>query len=136
MNRQEFRVLALERIEDAKVLLDAKRYSAAHYIAGYAVECALKACIAGKTREDDFPPKDANRYYTHSIEQLLKYADLDVEYDQRKRLDADFEANGKLAADWKEEARYQTMDQRKAEELLRAITDDQHGLLRWLEGYW
>ena len=129
-------MLALERIEDAKALLDAKRYSAAYYIAGYAVECALKSCIAGKTGKDDFPPKDGNKYYTHSIEQLLKYADLDVEYDERKRADADFAASMTLVTDWKEEARYQTTDQRKAEELFRAITDDERGVLPWLRAYW
>jgi HEPN domain-containing protein len=31
------------------VLLEAGLYAGAYYLAGYAVECALKACIAKKT---------------------------------------------------------------------------------------
>jgi hypothetical protein len=46
MNRAELQRLAKERISDAKVLLAARHWSAAYYLAGYAVECALKACIA------------------------------------------------------------------------------------------
>ena len=37
--------LAEERVLDARSLLDAGRWSAAYYIAGYAAECGLKACI-------------------------------------------------------------------------------------------
>lgn len=45
MNRVDFRQLAGLRIAEAKVLLDNNLYAGAYYLAGYAVECALKACI-------------------------------------------------------------------------------------------
>jgi len=44
----------------------------AYYLAGYAVECALKACIAKKTQRHEFPDKrrvDAS--HTHNLIQLL-----------------------------------------------------------------
>ena len=57
MNRAEFKKLALTPLDDARVLLKNRRYSAAFYLAGYAVECSLKACLAKKTRRFDFPPE-------------------------------------------------------------------------------
>jgi HEPN domain-containing protein len=56
MNRRDFQKLALIRIADAQVLFQNGRYDAAYYLAGYAVECALKACIAKQTMRHDFPP--------------------------------------------------------------------------------
>ena len=55
MNRQDFQALARVRLEEAKALRDAGRPAGAYYLAGYTVECALKACIAKRTREHDFP---------------------------------------------------------------------------------
>ena len=45
MNRSELQRLSNERIEDAQALLAASRWAGAYYLAGYAVECALKACV-------------------------------------------------------------------------------------------
>jgi len=42
MNRADFQQLADERISEAAVLLAASKFSGAYYLAGYAVECALK----------------------------------------------------------------------------------------------
>jgi HEPN domain-containing protein len=78
LNRVDFQQLAELRLQDAKVLVDQGRYEAAYYFAGYAVECALKACIAKKTKEHDFPGKDSQRLYTHRLETLLEYAGTDV----------------------------------------------------------
>ncbi|HEY6348036.1 MAG TPA: HEPN domain-containing protein [Candidatus Angelobacter sp.] len=61
MNRIDLQNLAEERLQDAEVLLANGRYSAAHYIVGYVVECALKACIAKLTRVEDFYDKTLAR---------------------------------------------------------------------------
>jgi HEPN domain-containing protein len=56
------------RAEDARILLAAGRYAAAFYMCGYAVECALKACIAKQTREYEFPDlKQVRDSYTHDV---------------------------------------------------------------------
>jgi hypothetical protein len=39
-------------VRDAAALLKAKRYSAAYYLAGYAVECALKACVVAYLKKN------------------------------------------------------------------------------------
>ncbi len=63
MNRADFHKLTEIRMKEAKVLLDRKCYERAYYLAGYAVECALKACIAKRTLAYDFPPKPARDLY-------------------------------------------------------------------------
>ncbi len=40
-------------MRDAEVLLDAGQWSGAYYLAGYAVECGLKACAAEMTNQHD-----------------------------------------------------------------------------------
>ena len=78
MNRLDFQKLAEIRIKEAKVLLDSSCYEGAYYLAGYAVECALKACVAQLTREHDFPPdkKELENIYTHNLDNLIVGAQL------------------------------------------------------------
>ena len=45
LDREGFRRLAEQRITEAQALLDAGLPSGAYYLAGYSVECALKASI-------------------------------------------------------------------------------------------
>ena len=45
MDRLGWQQLAERWLVDAKKLLDEHRWSAAYYLAGYAVECGLKACV-------------------------------------------------------------------------------------------
>jgi HEPN domain-containing protein len=53
MNRDDFQSLATERLDDAAALLNAGRYAGSYYVSGYAIECALKACIARRTRQEN-----------------------------------------------------------------------------------
>jgi len=46
MNRAEYQQLAGAHLQHAKALLDVGLYAGSYYIAGYVVECALKACVA------------------------------------------------------------------------------------------
>lgn len=74
--RTEFQQLAQERLQEAKALLDLGKWSGAYYLAGYAVELALKACIIKMLMATDaFPKKDFSKdCYTHAIEMLVKLA--------------------------------------------------------------
>ena len=76
MNRADLKKLTEMRVEDARSLLTARRYNAARYLAGYAVECALKACVARKTKKYDFVEHGAERALTHSYDLLLKASPL------------------------------------------------------------
>jgi hypothetical protein len=44
--RETMRKLAMARLAEARILLDAGEFSGAYYLAGYAIECAIKARIA------------------------------------------------------------------------------------------
>ena len=72
MNRTDFQRLADMRIDEAKILLDQGKWAGAYYLAGYAVECALKACIAKLTSAEDFPDKEfAAKCFTHNLDKLV-----------------------------------------------------------------
>ena len=46
MTRKDFQQLARVRLKEAKALLNLEHFACAYYLAGYVIECALKACIA------------------------------------------------------------------------------------------
>jgi HEPN domain-containing protein len=136
LSRQEFQRLAEERLDDAEALLRAERFGGAYYVAGYAVECALKACIASKTKAESWPPREVKQtHYIHDLEKLLITAGLKDAHE--------LETNGSLkdnwltVSDWSEEARYESNRQEpQARKLLDAITDTQSGVLTWLRNRW
>ena len=94
--RRDFQRLTGLRAREAIALARSRNQQGAYYLAGFAVECALKACIAKKTRRHDFPAdaRHAGRVYSHDLTDLLKLADLD------DQLDKDIRGNPRLAANW------------------------------------
>jgi HEPN domain-containing protein len=109
----------------------------AYYLAGYAIECALKACIAKRTREHDFPEKSlAIRSYTHKLQDLLVVAELKTELEATLQTDPVVQANWTIVKDWSEESRYEKRTLQEAEILLRAIEDKKGGLLPWIMQRW
>jgi hypothetical protein len=54
------KALAQAKLDDAILLFDNKRYSNAYYLAGYAIELALKACIAKQFVADTIPDKSGS----------------------------------------------------------------------------
>lgn len=136
MNRSEFQTLADVRLREAKALLDAQMWDGAYYLAGYALECALKACIAKLTRAEDFPPRETKEYYTHDLNALLKTANLKAARDAEGATNATFEANWRLAVQWKEDARYKRVPRADAESLYNAVSDPTDGALKWIQRHW
>lgn len=108
MNRSDFQQLADVRIDEAGVLLAQGKYDGAYYLAGYAVECGLKACIARLTSQDDYPPKPKfiHDYYSHEIDRLVKIAGLTAQRDADAAADPELQANWEVVKDWSEESRY------------------------------
>jgi HEPN domain-containing protein len=53
--KNELRTLARARLKEAQILFEAKRYDAATYLCGYAVELALKARICQTLKYTHFP---------------------------------------------------------------------------------
>lgn len=94
------------------------------------VECALKACIAKKTKEYDFPPpkKTIEKIHTHDLTKLLSESGL--------RLKESIEVNWTLSKEWYEGIRYEIVDEAKAKEVYAAIIDPEQGVFRWIRQHW
>jgi HEPN domain-containing protein len=137
MNRTDFQQLAAERVRDARALLAAKRWSAAYYVAGYAVEFALKACIARLVKAEQFPDKGfAEKCWTHDIERLVFLAGLREERNAESAADPVLTKNWEAVKDWTEASRYVRTSKTRAELLYDAITDKKHGVLPWIKHRW
>jgi hypothetical protein len=115
--------------------LDSGYYSGAYYILGYAVECALKACIAKKIRRYDFPDRKlANDSHTHDLEKLFRISGLEGEFQKERRVNHDLNANWVLVKDWSEQYRYiHNVSESVAREFYSAVTNRRNGVLSWLK---
>ena len=138
LNRELLQRLSEQHLRDAQVLLEKKRWPGAYYLAGYSVECALKACIAKQTKVHDFPDRDfARDIYTHKLTILVGLAELEQERIEKCRVSPLFDLNWKHVKGWSEESRYDTTKgEQEAQDLLRAISDNQEGVLPWIKPHW
>lgn len=137
MNRRDFQRLAAVRLDEARVLLEAEKFEGCYYLSGYVVECALKACIAKKTRKHDFPDRVlTNNSYSHDLVSLLRSADLDGLLQAELAKHPEFQANWYIVKVWSEQSRYQFNSESDAVKLFHAVKDRRHGVLRWLRQYW
>lgn len=136
-DRATFQQLAEERLNEAQLLLTSGRPSGAYYLAGYAVECALKARIAAKFRESEIPSLSfLQRVYTHDLVKLLSLAGLDDELDADMKTNANLEACWTIVSDWTEQSRYEIWTIEAAKTIVDAVEVDGKGMLPWLRNRW
>jgi len=139
LNRGDFQRLSDERLAEAKLLLTAGKWSGAYYLAGYAVECALKAAILalverkGTIFEDK---KFAENCWTHDLEKLIFLAELTDGFDAWSKSNLVAEENRGAVFDWKETARYKFISQSDAERLVDAIDHPSYGVMQWVRQHW
>ena len=137
MRRVDLQKLAQAKFDDASLLLESGRYSNAYYLAGYAVELALKACIARQIRAEEIPTKQLiDKVFTHKFANLIGLAGLAVELQKAQDHDHQFQAYWGVASEWSPETRYDIQDSMSAQLLLQAIGDHNHGVLKWIRTYW
>ena len=68
VDRRGLQELSKVRLKEARALLRAGMHDGAYYLAGYAVECGLKACIAKTTLRHEFPDKKrVDSSYSHNF---------------------------------------------------------------------
>jgi hypothetical protein len=140
VNRLQWQQFAERWLVDAKALLDAHRWAAAYYVAGYAVECGFKACILARVAAEAEVIFEDRRFsekcWTHTVPELVHLAGLEA------ILAADVAANPALlknwlvVKDWTERSRYRTTSHQKAKRLYRAITDNPNGVMQWIRAHW
>lgn len=137
MKRNDFQTLAVLRLKEAKILLRAGCPDGAYYLAGYAAECALKACIAKQTERFEFPDLQRTKdSWTHALNQLVSPAGLTKEREAMEWQQPEFFKNWKIVREWNEQSRYQRRSLPDAEALLRALEDRKYGVLKWLKRHW
>ena len=138
MTKDELEALADLRLKEAKVLFENGLFQGAFYLCGYSIECALKACIAKSFRENEFPNKKlVNDSYVHDLNQLLKLSNLSIKFKTDAENDAKLDIHWALVKDWSEQFRYKpTIEKIRAEELIKAVSDDQSGILQWIKKHW
>jgi HEPN domain-containing protein len=127
--RDEWKELVGIRMADAEVLVKDGSYDAAYYLAGYAVECALKARIV-RILEGYFPPRQS--LYTHSLKNLVDAAELGQTFTERSVADPRFSDRWEIVKHWSEESRYETHDRKAAEDMLEAA----RGAVECIREYW
>lgn len=127
------------RLKEAEVLYENNLYDGCIYLVGYCVELLLKARIAMLL---DLPNmfvtlgRDVIRpFKIHRLADLAIYAGL-----QKKLSESDNETFKRywslLISNWSEELRYEkcsSCTQEQAQNLLKAIKDEQNGIQKWIK---
>ena len=130
--------LCRTRLREAKALARLGHYDGSYYLlAGYAVECALKSCIAKETRKHEFPDrKRAEISHTHNLRELVRAANLEDARLEEAKKDSTFRNNWDTVQLWSEQSRYRTNRPEVVRSIIEAIGDRNHGILRCIKRYW
>ncbi len=137
LTKSDLEALAETRLQDAILLFQAGRSSSAYYLAGYAVELALKACVAKAFQPNAIPDKAfVNEIYQHNLKNLLGTAGLKQLFNAESQADRQLEAAWGIACNWTESSRYELWDSISAGNLIGAIGDPNHGVFQWVKKHW
>jgi hypothetical protein len=139
MNRADRQDLADVRIEEAQALLGLTppRPDGAYYLAGYAIECALKAAISRLNNQHDWPEKGfVTECHTHNILSLVRLAGLEAARAADAAANPALAQNWLIVQDWNERSRYERHSEAKARRLVVAVTDTSNGVLPWIRARW
>jgi hypothetical protein len=136
-DRDIFRTLAAQRLAEAKMLVQTGQSSGAYYLAGYAIECALKARIAGLFQQNQIPDRRfVNDVYTHDLAALLRLAGLQSELESAGV--STLQQSWSVVKNWSEESRYKVWTAEEASAMIEAIDGSgaAEGLFQWLSNRW
>lgn len=137
MDRKDLQELSRVRLKEAKGLLTLGFYDGAYYLAGYAVECALKSCIAKQTQRYEFPDnKKVSESWKHDLPKLVILAGLKDVLRERSDKDGEFQTNWDIVRAWSTESRYRRNHPRSAHELIEAVGERRHGVISWIKLHW
>jgi len=139
VNRTDLQSLAEVRIEEAQALLglNPSRPDGAYYLAGYAVECALKAAIARLNNLHDWPDKRfVTDSHTHDILARVRLAGLEAARAADASANHVLAQNWLIVKDWSERSRYERHSPAKAQMMIGAVSDPMNGVLPWIRVHW
>jgi hypothetical protein len=112
---RDLKAIGRARLQDAQVLLRARRFDGASYLCGYAVELALKARICRTLKWAGFPEsgsevKGMQSVRTHDLDILLRFSGIEA------RVRAKRPAEWSVVLGWSPERRYQAVGLSSAQE--------------------
>ena len=137
MRRADLQAIAQAKLDDALLLLRNGRFSNAYYLAGYAVEIGLKACIAKQINAETIPDKAfINDIFKHGVRELIGVAGLSGELSEKLANDNSFAANWAIVAGWNPGVRYDSVDRYSAEFMIQAVADNSSGVFEWIKARW
>jgi HEPN domain-containing protein len=137
MGRVDLQNLADQKLSDAQILFNAKSWSNAYYLAGYAVELAIKACIAKAFKADTIPDRGlVNKTYSHEFPSLIGTAGLRAELQKQEEASQAFAAAWGVVNEWSPDDRYTVKSERDAKDLIEAVSHATHGVLPWIKTHW
>ena len=143
MTIDDLKILAELRLKEAKELSNQGLYDGACYLAGYAIELALKATIC-KLLGTDFPPAASSRtdinkaYQTHNLLDLISLAGLKTDFIRRQANPA-FNTHWGRISNWSEAWRYlpkDTKNRQDAVDFVNALEDPSDGIFTWIKSTW
>lgn len=144
MTRLEFQQIALLRLDEAETLLIQGKYNGCCYLAGYALESALKAAICNNMDNDDFfdavKSETLRAFKIHNLAELVILAGLSKEYKELNVKNNILLSNWEYIKNdikWSEQLRYQIgFTEIEAKTMINAINDPLNGILEWIKKYW
>jgi len=133
LTRADLQTLSRLRRREAASLRAAGQLAGCYYLLGYAVECALKACIAKNVPRNTMPQRNAKDLYVHNLTDLRKFALLDIEMDGN----AAVQLNWLTVKDWTEQSRYYPVTESAVvQDFYSACTARTNGVLPWIARRW
>ena len=120
------------------MLLTNGHFVGAYYLAGYAVECALKSCIAKNVQLYDFPDKrKVDQSWKHKPAELMKAAGLETAFTSDSSSNSALDYNWGVVKQWDTESRYDlTVSAVKAQDMINAVSNPANGVLPWFSSHW
>ena len=139
-SKEELKKLSKTRLKEVKVLFRNGLYDGAAYLAGYAIETALKARIC-KILNSDYPESgDISRsFLTHKLDNLVKLGGLEKALNIELANNIQFKVNWSLATAWSETLRYKPIGSNSKDNLnnlITALEDGNNGVLTWIKKRW
>ena len=139
VSRRTFQALAQGKLDDAMLLAQHRRYSNAYYVSGYALELGFKAAACKMFLAECLPDRtlvDSLYRQGHELKQLPGLCGVKEAFDEARAADPFLNANWSAASQWSVSSRYEMIDQFRADEMLTAVGDPEHGVFGWLKQNW
>lgn len=137
LKRADLQALAQAKLDDAQLLFEHARFSNSYYLAGYAVEIGLKACIARQVNAETIPDKYfLNNVLKHEFLKLIALAGLATALKEQQDRDPSFAAKWAIVSEWSPDARYESKDPCSAQVMLHALLHPDSGVFKWIRAYW